>query len=178
MRTIREKIQTHIREMLFTQASPHEVALGFAVGTFIEILPLYGLKTVLSLVLAARVKKINKAALLSALAVWNSLFLIPIYSLSVKLGNYVFNLPGCPVETDVQQSGLSCFVFSFIPGVLLMAAIMAGLMYITLWGGITIYRQRKGDSINVVVPDYKEILSEGPMEAKEPYFGQMPHFKP
>lgn len=162
MRKIKEKVQTHIRGLLFAQASPHEVALGFAVGTFIEILPLYGLKTLLSLLLASRVKKINKAALLSALAIWNSLFLIPIYSLSVKLGNYVFNLPGCPVGEEVQQSGLSCFVFSFIPGVLLMAAIMAVLMYITIWGGITIYRQIKGDPVDIFDSEIMEFIPDGP----------------
>jgi len=165
MRKIKEKVQTHIRGLLSTQASPHEVALGFAVGTFIEILPLYGLKTILSLLLAARIKQINKVALFSAITIWNSLFLIPIYSLSVKLGNFVFGHPGCPVGEEVQQSGLSCFMFSFFPGVLLMAAIMAGLMYITLWGGITIYQGRKREPCDVLGSDFREIQPNEPRES-------------
>jgi len=43
--------------------SPHEIALGVAIGVFIGILPLYGLHTVLVIIAAILVRSANKIAI-------------------------------------------------------------------------------------------------------------------
>ncbi len=44
--------------------APHEIALGVAIGSFIAILPLYGLHTVLCVIAAILVPRANKLAIL------------------------------------------------------------------------------------------------------------------
>lgn len=44
--------------------APHEIALGVAIGTFIAILPLYGLHTVLCVIAAILIPRANKLAIL------------------------------------------------------------------------------------------------------------------
>ena len=43
---------------------PHEIALGVAIGSFIAILPLYGLHTVLCVIAAILIPRANKLAML------------------------------------------------------------------------------------------------------------------
>ena len=45
-------------------SNPHEIALGVAIGSFIGILPLYGLHTILCLIALFLIPKANKLAIL------------------------------------------------------------------------------------------------------------------
>ena len=57
--TFKEKIKQLIR----SNNTPPEIALGVAIGVFICVLPLYGLHTVLFIVFAVLVPRANKAAM-------------------------------------------------------------------------------------------------------------------
>jgi len=45
--------------------SPHDIALGVAVGVFICVLPVYGLHTILAVLAAVLIKQTNKFAILA-----------------------------------------------------------------------------------------------------------------
>ena len=62
-KSFKEIIATLVK-VLKEHDNPHELALGVAIGSFIGILPLYGLHTVLCLVALFLIPKANKLAIL------------------------------------------------------------------------------------------------------------------
>ncbi|MDD5432083.1 MAG: DUF2062 domain-containing protein [Candidatus Omnitrophica bacterium] len=58
------KIKKVLVKLLRLNNTPHEIALGVALGVFIAIMPLYGLHTVMVVIAAILVKKSNKIAIL------------------------------------------------------------------------------------------------------------------
>lgn len=59
-----KEIKSAMLKMLMANHSAREIALGMAIGSFISILPLYGLHTVLCLIAALLIPKANKLAIL------------------------------------------------------------------------------------------------------------------
>jgi len=57
-------LKEKILALLKKNQSPHDIALGVAIGVFICCLPLYGLHTVLVIIIAILVKNANKIAML------------------------------------------------------------------------------------------------------------------
>ena len=79
------------RRILRIHDTPHSIALGVSIGTFLGWGPLYGLHTILALVLAA-LSRCNKAA--AVLVVWinNPITIVPILYGQYRLGALL--LPG------------------------------------------------------------------------------------
>ena len=76
----------HLLKILEIKSSPHSIALGFAVGTFIALLPTFGFGAFIGLFLLLIFENMNKVSLLSAFVIWNPLILAPIYYLSYRFG--------------------------------------------------------------------------------------------
>ncbi len=129
---LRDKLVSSLNRLLKAEATPHEIALGFAIGTFTELLPAFGIKTLLSLGAAATIKSVNRVALFAALAIWNSLFVIPIYGLSFALGTRLFQLPGCAGVLDPFDASLDCFIRIFLPSTILVGMAIACTTYLLL----------------------------------------------
>jgi uncharacterized protein (DUF2062 family) len=83
-----KKIKRHLKEVTKIKTDPHDIALGFAIGTFIAIFPTLGLAPFIGFILILIFKKISKLSLFSALAIWNPFMLIPIYTLGHNIGNH------------------------------------------------------------------------------------------
>jgi uncharacterized protein (TIGR03546 family) len=62
-KSVKEIIAALVR-LLKAHNAPHEIALGVAIGSFIAILPLYGLHTVLCVIAAILIPRANKLAIL------------------------------------------------------------------------------------------------------------------
>jgi uncharacterized protein (TIGR03546 family) len=62
-KSVKEIISVLVR-VLKAHNAPHEIALGVAIGSFIAILPLYGLHTVLCVIAAILIPRANKLAIL------------------------------------------------------------------------------------------------------------------
>ncbi len=58
------KFKRTLVKLLRLNNTPHEIALGTAIGVFIAILPVYGLHTVLVIIAAVLVRSANKIAIL------------------------------------------------------------------------------------------------------------------
>ena len=86
--------------VLHADDTPHRLALGAALGTFIAFLPIVGVQSLFALFLAA-VLRVNKA--LAVLAVWitNPATVLPIYSACYLLGRFILRRPAG--ESDLQQ---------------------------------------------------------------------------
>jgi uncharacterized protein len=87
----KDKLKQHFKEILITKPSPHAIALGIAIGTFISILPTPGLNFAIGFLVLIIFKRVNKYTLFLALLFWNVFTLAPIYILSYKIGNLLFS---------------------------------------------------------------------------------------
>lgn len=78
-------------DLLLGDFTPHCMALGLAIGTFIALLPTFGFSVLLAILLAFLFPKMNRPAIFFALLVWNPIVQIPIYALSFNLGGFLFD---------------------------------------------------------------------------------------
>jgi len=127
LKKIKEKLKHHFHEVARSRKSSHSVALGFAVGTFISILPTPGLNIILGLLAALIYEKINKYSLLISIFFWNTLTLTPIYILSFKIGDLLFgDLPaveyGIPILNKIYNFTLRYLIGNFIMAVTVSAS--------------------------------------------------------
>lgn len=85
-----KKIIIICKNLAESNATPSSIALGFATGTLIAILPTPGFGIFIALLLALIFKNINKIGIIAAFSVWNPLILVPTYWLCYLLGDSVF----------------------------------------------------------------------------------------
>ena len=76
------QLRRHFLEILRTKNQ----TLGYAVGTFVALLPTPGFSTLIGLLVVVLFKRINEFAVFIALAVWNVWTATPIYYLGLQLG--------------------------------------------------------------------------------------------
>ena len=67
VKKFKEKLKHHFQEVLKTKTSPHSIALGFAIGTLIDILPTLGFGFFLGLLVGLIFEKVNKYSLFGAI---------------------------------------------------------------------------------------------------------------
>jgi uncharacterized protein (DUF2062 family) len=119
------------QELVQTNASPQSIALAFAVGTFISVLPTPGLNLVLATLLASLFKQLNRTGLLAAIAVWNAFVVAPIYVLSHKVGASLPILSGHNLA------------IGFLVGNMLLAVVITAVSYLVVQSGISRYKTQK-----------------------------------
>lgn len=78
-------------QVVKSNTSDRSIAWGYALGTFVAVLPTPGISTLIGLGLIAVFKKINKISVFIAMAVWNAFTVLPMYWLSHKIGHFLFN---------------------------------------------------------------------------------------
>jgi len=86
-KNIAEKTKKHLNEVIKIKKEPHSIASGFAIGTFIAILPTFGFGILIGLFVILIFKKISKLSMLAAFAIWNPLILAMMYPLNYYVGN-------------------------------------------------------------------------------------------
>lgn len=109
-------------------ASPHELALGFAVATFWAILPTPGLSILLGFATAAFVR-MSKLSLAIGFAVWNPAIAVPIAVAATPIGDVLLDgwvVPEFKIGllTDVVSVAGKTFVGSAV-----VASILAVIFY-------------------------------------------------
>jgi len=86
IKKFKDKFKKYFQEILEIKTTPHEVALGFSVGTAIAVLPTFGLGLFIGLLVVLIFKKVSKLSMFVAFAFWNPLLLIPTSALSYYIG--------------------------------------------------------------------------------------------
>lgn len=114
--------------MMKAEASAHNQALGFALGTLISLLPTPGVNIALSLLLASWFR-LHKATVLLSLAVWNVFVTAPFFAMSYRLGNWLFPAPATTSIAAQWQAQVISFVQGFLVGNLIISVAIAAVSY-------------------------------------------------
>ena len=139
-----KKIKYHFHEFMKTDTSEHSVALGFAIGTFINIvLPIPGINILVALFIFFLFKKVNKFSLFVALVVWNAFTLLPVYYLSYKIGNFLFASTPIAKYNIVILNQIYNFSRRYLIGNVILAFIISPLSYFIVKKIVRVYREEK-----------------------------------
>lgn len=144
MKKIINKITKHFINVIKRKTSPHSIALGFAIGTFICILPILGFHIPLLLLLILLYPKINKVSVISAAIVWNPIVAITIQStLGLKIGSTILGTNITPSLNNGFLNMLYTTSKSIIIGSLILAVILGLFSYLIVRICTQIYQHRK-----------------------------------
>jgi uncharacterized protein len=123
------KFKTHFDAVLETKKSPHSVAWGFAIGTFISNMPTPGFNLAIGALTILIFTRINKYALFAGILFWNPLITPFTYALSFKIGNNL--LANSPVIQYTPHSFEAYYHFSrrFLLGSLILSLGLSTLSY-------------------------------------------------
>jgi uncharacterized protein len=126
-------ITEHFKRVIETKKSPHSIALGFTLGTLIALLPTPGFSVLIGILVVFIFNKINKYSLFGAIALWNPLVQIPIYTLSYKIGNLIFgSMPLVEYKISLLHQIL-IYTRRFLIGNVILAILISIISYIVVW---------------------------------------------
>lgn len=118
------KINRYLAEVARLKKTPHEIALGFAIGVFIGILPTPGFNILFGMLVIFIFKNVNKLALFGGMAVFNPLTSSYFIYLSFLIGSKIVK-PLAPRDalypfiTQFLHTSLMVLVGSLIIGFVL-----------------------------------------------------------
>ena len=142
VRKIWNKIKHHFLEVLKIKRSPHSIALGFSIGTLVEILPTPGFNILIALLVVMIYEKINKLSLFGAIIVWNPLVKTPFYILSFKIGDMIFGSVNVVKYNIIIIDQAYNFSRRFLVGNFILAVIMSITSYLVVRIIVTIYQKK------------------------------------
>ncbi|MBU1199541.1 MAG: DUF2062 domain-containing protein [Nanoarchaeota archaeon] len=140
---LKDKIKHHFQEVMHVKTSPNSIALGFAIGAFIAILPTFGFGLLIGLLVILIFQKVNKFSMIIAFAVFNPLMLTPIYLLSYKLGYLLFGNASVVSFNIVLLDQIYHFSRRFLVGNLIIAIIISIPCYFLIRYLVWLYRKVK-----------------------------------
>lgn len=97
IKNYREKLKKHFKEVIEIKDSPQSIALGFAIGTAIAVLPTFGFGALVGLGIILIFKRVSKVSLFASFLVWNPFVLGFLIPLEYGIGNFL--LGGNPILT-------------------------------------------------------------------------------
>ncbi|MEP2025662.1 MAG: DUF2062 domain-containing protein [Reichenbachiella sp.] len=137
------KVKRHFIEVLKTKTSDHSVAVGFAVGSFVAILPTPGISILIGVAIVAIFKTINKYALFSAMVVWNIWTLAPIYWASYEIGEAIFGDTEVVAFEFQQLDQVFDYTLRFMVGNLFLSIPISVLSYFLVRAAVRKYKRRR-----------------------------------
>ena len=153
IKKIKNKLIRHLKEVIEIKTSPHSIALGFSLGTFIAIFPTFGLGIFIGLLLIFIFKKISKISMFVSFAVWNPIVLLGLYPISYKIGDFI--LKNVPVKTYEIEIFNQLFVHSrrFLVGSTILAITTSLLSYLII---LLILDKHKRKQAKILAKEYIE----------------------
>ena len=156
MKFVREKLLAECKKLVTVQDSPEAIARGVGIGIFFGFMPLFGLKTLLSLLLAFPLRA-NKIATVIAVTLHDiALPFMPVvfrieYYIGYWLLSHPHRLPPSLSALNLDaHSLLSCTTFLHVGGPLLLGACVFSLPFALLAFFLTrgvLSRRRSGSQL-------------------------------
>jgi uncharacterized protein (DUF2062 family) len=127
-------------------ATPHQVATGFAVGVVLGIIPSFGFGGLVA-VLLSLVFRINKAAAILGSLIMNPITTVPFWTVSAFLGGLItgadYRIILTAARTGEIFRSLSYSTYVYMAGNLTLAAALAVLSYGVVWTAMSRYKRLK-----------------------------------
>jgi uncharacterized protein (DUF2062 family) len=124
-----EQLKARLKELVSARSSPHEIALGFSIGTLISILPTPGFNFILGAIAVAVYRPVNKLAVFGAITFYNPIVMIPFYWASYQVGSLIYGLNPV-VHYDVAAMNEAYdFTRRFLVGNVIVAVTTSALTY-------------------------------------------------
>ena len=123
------RILNHFKVVVQPKTGKQSIAAGFAIGTFISILPIPGFSVLIGTLLVMIFKHISKLAIFIAMAIWNPITLIPIYYLSYDVGMFLFPNESTTQFTINVLNRVYYFTEDFLVGNIVLAFAISCLSY-------------------------------------------------
>ena len=142
MIVIPERARKYIKDVLHARTTPHSIALGFAIGTLINILPVWGLNLLLGLLVVLAFSQVSKLALFAALLFWNPLTLLPVYYASHWIGQMLFGTMPVIRYQAAYLNELFTFARGFLVGDVIMALTISLASYFIVRSVAELYQRR------------------------------------
>jgi len=139
----RKKLKKHFDDVLAIKKTPHEIALGFAIGTAIAVLPTFGLGILIGLLIILILKDVSKLAMFVAFAFWNPILLIPLAGLSYALGDFL--LKGDPIIHFRIELLNQIFIYTrrFLVGNIIITIVLTILSYYIVYFLVRKYQKKE-----------------------------------
>jgi uncharacterized protein len=143
-----EKIKHHFREVIKLKTTPQTIALGFAIGTFISVLPTPGFNILLGLLIVLIFERVSKLSLFGAILFWNPITSIPIYWLNHKVGDLLFGSAPVVKYNIIFVDFVYNFSRRYLLGSVINGIIISALCYLIVWFiASKYYKSKKVDEI-------------------------------
>ena len=137
-----EKLKNHFKEIVKLRTSPHSIALGFAIGTFVGIFPTPGLNFVIAGIISLLFKKISKISLFTGIIIWNPALTIPLDLIAIKLTTYFYPAGSLVIYSFSFINKLYNFTKGFLLFITLISLVISLLSYIVVRIVVSQYQQR------------------------------------
>jgi len=146
LKKLSNKINKYLEEAMKIDPSPRSIATGFALGTFIAILPTFGLGAFIGLFIVFLFKKINKVFLLVSFVVWNPFILALLIPVEYSIGDYL--LVGVPIRKYKFEILNQLFLYSrrFLLGNFILAVVASLASYFLV---LYLAQRYKKSNINI-----------------------------
>jgi uncharacterized protein len=136
------KLKRYLIKISRDENAGSSVALAFAIGTLIAVLPTPGFGIFVGALLGYVFKNLNKMAIMAAFPIWNPLVLSPVYILSQKVGELAFDANLLAGNAGVFQKALF-YSKTFLFGNFIFAMIISVISYFALHYGMKWFKSRK-----------------------------------
>ena len=143
IKKLHNKIKKYFHEIMEIKTTPNEVALGFAMGTAIAILPTFGLGILIGLLMMLIFKNINKISMFIAFAFWNPLLLIPLSTISFFIGDFILGtIPPIDFKFELFNQ-IYNFTIKFLVGNIIITIIATVASYFFVLHSVKAYQKKQ-----------------------------------
>ena len=122
-----------LKEETLSRNTPHQIALGIGIGSFLGVLPLQGFKTAIVVLMGTLYKKVNIIAVFTASTVFSLVPVVPfVYFFDYWVGTKILRIP--VIFTVRSFENLDMKMLGSSIGALFLGAVFIGVVL-----GITSY---------------------------------------
>jgi len=144
----RPALKERFLDLWRSHSSPHEIALGMAIGAFIGITPFYGFHIITAIIAAFTMKRVNKAAIFLGMNIslpptipfitWAG------YSIGRKMLGDAYPPLGWDAFKHINFDTFLHYFYALLVGSLVLGIVVSVLIYfVTLW----IFKRQRGKLI-------------------------------
>jgi len=145
-----ERIKSAIQESFAEKHTARETAGSFSLGVFITMLPTLGAGLLVFVVLAWLFERVNRAALIASVIVFNPVVKWGVYAASFTLGVAIFGpVPGA-TPTEISLTAGPEILVRLLVGNLILAVVAAVPGYFVCLRLIDTYQAREIDVVETI----------------------------